>query len=260
MIRALWTSASGMIAQQMSLDVTANNLANVNTTGFKKNRAEFEDLMYQTMKIAGTSNQAGQQLPVGMQIGMGVRPVSVHKLFTQGDFQNTGNQLDIVIEGDGFFRVDRNGEETYTRNGAFKLNTDGTITTDNGHPLQPEFAVPQETQNIVITQDGHLTCVDKSGESLAETDIPIYTFVNPAGLKAEGRNLFVQTDASGEAVESVPGQNNAGTLAQGFLEMSNVEIVEEMVNMIVGQRAYEANSKSITTADTLLQIANQLKR
>jgi flagellar basal-body rod protein FlgG len=260
MIRALWTSASGMIAQQMNLDVTANNLANVNTTGFKKNRAEFEDLMYQNMKIAGATNQTGNQLPVGMQIGMGVRPVSVHKLFTQGDFQNTGNQLDIVIEGDGFFRIDRNGEEAYTRNGAFKLNSEGVIVSDNGHPLQPEFTVPAETQNIVITEDGHLTCVDKSGAELAATDIPIYTFVNPAGLKAEGRNLYVATDGSGEAVESVPGQNNAGTLAQGFLEMSNVEIVEEMVNMIVGQRAYEANSKSISTADSLLQIANQLKR
>lgn len=260
MIRALWTSASGMIAQQLSLDVTANNLANVNTTGFKKNRAEFEDLMYENMKIAGTPNQEGNRLPVGMQVGMGVRPVSVHKVFTQGDFQNTGNQLDLVIEGDGFFRIDRNGEETYSRSGAFKLDSDGRIVTDNGHPLQPEFIVPPETQNIVVTEDGHLTCVDRSGAELAATDIPIYTFVNPAGLKAVGRNLFVQTDGSGEPVENVPGQNNAGTLAQGFLEMSNVEIVEEMVNMIVGQRAYEANSKSITTADMMLQIANQLRR
>lgn len=216
--------------------------------------------MYQNMKIAGTMNQSGNRLPVGMQIGMGVRPVSVHKLFSQGDFQNTGNQLDLVIEGDGFFRIDKNGEEAYTRNGAFKLDNDGRILTDNGHPLQPEFMVPPETQNIVITEDGHLSCVDKTGEEIASTDIPIYTFINPAGLKAIGRNLFFQTDGSGEAVESVPGQNNAGTLAQGFLEMSNVEIVEEMVNMIVGQRAYEANSKSITTADTMLQIANQLKR
>ena len=260
MIRALWTSASGMIAQQLNLDVTANNLANVNTTGFKKNRAEFEDLMYQNMKIAGSSNQDGDRLPVGMQVGMGVRPVSVHKIFSQGDFQNTGNQLDLVIEGDGFFRIERNGEEAYTRSGAFKLDSEGRVVTDNGHPLQPEFIVPPETQNLVVTEDGRLTCVDKAGEEIAGTDIPVYTFVNPAGLKAMGRNLYVQTDGSGEAVESVPGENNAGTLAQGFLEMSNVEIVEEMVNMIVGQRAYEANSKSITTADMMLQTANQLKR
>jgi flagellar basal-body rod protein FlgG len=260
MIRALWTAASGMVAQQMNLDVTSNNLANVNTTGFKKNRAEFEDLMYQNLKIAGTLNQNGDQLPVGLQIGLGVRPVAVHKLFSQGDFQNTGNQLDIAIEGEGFFRVDKGGEIAYTRSGAFKLNSDGTIVTDNGYPLQPAFTVPQDTQNIVITEDGHLTCVDKNGTTLAETDIPVYTFVNPAGLKAIGRNLFYQTDASGEAIENVPGQGNAGTLAQGFLEMSNVEIVEEMVNMIVGQRAYEANSKAITTADSLLQIANQVKR
>ena len=167
MIRALWTSASGMIAQQLNLDVTANNLANVNTTGFKKNRAEFEDLMYQNMKIAGSSNQEGDRLPVGMQVGMGVRPVSVHKIFSQGDFQNTGNQLDLVIEGDGFFRVDRSGEESYTRSGAFKLDSDGRIVTDNGHPLQPEFIVPPETQNIVVTEDGRLTCVDKAGEEIA---------------------------------------------------------------------------------------------
>lgn len=260
MIRALWTAASGMVAQQLNLDVTSNNLANVNTTGFKKNRAEFEDLMYQNLKIAGTANQTGDRLPVGMQIGMGVRPVSVHKLFSQGDFQNTGNQLDMVIEGDGFFRIDRNGEEAYTRNGAFKLDSEGRIVTDNGHPLQPEFTVPAGTQNIVVTEDGHLTCVDKSGAELAATDIPVYTFVNPAGLKATGRNLYVQTDGSGEAIESVPGQNNAGTIGQGYLEMSNVEIVEEMVNMIVGQRAYEANSKAINTADSMLQIANSLKR
>jgi flagellar basal-body rod protein FlgG len=260
MIRALWTSASGMIAQQLNLDVTANNLANVNTTGFKKNRAEFEDLMYQNMKIAGSSNQDGDRLPVGMQVGMGVRPVSVHKIFSQGDFQNTGNQLDLVIEGDGFFRIERNGEEAYTRSGAFKLDSEGRVVTDNGHPLQPEFIVPPETQNVVVTEDGRLTCVNKAGEEIAGTDIPVYTFVNPAGLKAVGRNLYVQTDGSGEAVESVPGENNAGTLAQGFLERSTVEIVEEMVNMIVGQRAYEANSKSITTADSMLQIANQLKR
>lgn len=260
MIRALWTAASGMVAQQMNLDVTSNNLANVNTTGFKKNRAEFEDLMYQNLKIAGTLNQNGDQIPVGMQIGLGVRPVAVHKIFSQGDFQNTGNQLDLVIEGEGFFRVDKGGEIAYTRSGAFKLNSQGVIVTDNGYPLQPTFTVPQDTQNIIITEDGHLTCVDKNGTTLAETDIPVYTFVNPAGLKAIGRNLFYQTDASGEAIENVPGQGNAGTLAQGFLEMSNVEIVEEMVNMIVGQRAYEANSKAITTADSLLQIANQVKR
>lgn len=260
MIRALWTSASGMIAQQLNLDVTANNLANVNTTGFKKNRAEFEDLMYQNMKVAGMANQEGNKLPVGMQVGMGVRPVSVHKIFSQGDFQNTGNQLDMVIEGDGFFRIDHNGEEAYTRAGAFKLDSTGRIVTDNGHPLQPEFTVPAETQNIVITEDGRLTCADKSGREIAATNIPIYTFINPAGLKATGRNLYVPTDGSGDPLENVPGQNSAGTLAQGFLEMSNVEIVEEMVNMIVGQRTYEANSKSINTADSMLQIANQLKR
>ncbi|MBT8763784.1 flagellar basal-body rod protein FlgG [Desulfohalobiaceae bacterium Ax17] len=260
MMRSLWTAASGMIAQQLNIDVTANNLANVNTIGFKKSRAEFEDLMYQNLKIAGVQNRSGDRIPTGLQIGMGVRPVTVHKLFSQGDYQSTGNPLDLAIEGDGFFQVLVNGEIAYTRAGAFKLDQDGRVVTANGYPLQPEFNVPAETQNIVVTENGHMAALDKSGNELAAVDIPLYTFINPAGLKGIGRNLYLETDASGAATEGVPGENNVGTIAQGFLEMSNVELVEEMVNMIVGQRAYEINSKAITTSDQMLQIANQMKR
>jgi len=261
MMRSLWTAASGMVAQQMNIDVTSNNLANVNTIGFKKSRAEFEDLMYQTLKIAGAETANGQRTPTGMQIGMGVRPVSVHKMFSQGDYENTGNPLDLAIEGDGFFRVTTaDDEDAYTRAGAFKLDEDGLLVTANGHALQPEFNVPPETQNIVVSEDGHLAALNKQGEELAAMDIPLYTFANPPGLNSIGRNLFLPTEASGDAVEGVPGEENVGTIGQGFLEMSNVELVDEMVNMIVGQRAYEVNSKAVSTSDQMLQTANNMKR
>ncbi len=260
MMRSLWTAATGMTAQQLNIDVIANNLANVNTIGFKKDRAEFEDLMYQNMKVAGALTQDGRRIPTGMEVGMGVRPATVHKIFSQGDYQSTDNALDLAIEGDGFLQVEVNGELAYTRAGSFKLNDEGTIVTSNGYVLQPEFAVPDDTSNIVISENGHLAALDKNGEELGGVDIPLYTFINPAGLKSVGRNLYYQTEASGESVEGVPGEDNVGTIAQGYLEMSNVEIVDEMVNMIVGQRAYEANSKAITTSDSMLGIANQIKR
>ncbi len=249
-----------MVAQQLNIDVISNNLANVNTASFKKSRAEFEDLMYQTMKIAGSSTDGDNRIPVGLQVGMGVRPVTVHKFFAQGDFQNTGNTWDVAIEGDGFFQVMAGDQEMYTRAGAFKLNEDGTIVTANGYVLQPEFAVSPEAKAVTISEKGHIVVIDGAGQEIAAGDIPLYTFINPAGLEARGRNLYVPSDASGEAVEGVPGDDNVGTLAQGFLEMSNVEVVDEMVNMIVGQRAYEMNSKAIQTSDSMLQTAVQLKR
>lgn len=262
MMRSLWTAATGMHAQQLNIDVISHNLANVNTTGFKKNRAEFEDLVYQNMRIAGsiTGSDGDQRIPVGLQVGMGVRATAVHKVFTQGDYQSTDNPLDLAIEGDGFFQVMVNGEERYTRAGAFKLNQDGTIVTANGYVLQPEFTVPVETKTIVVTENGHIAALDGNNEELAAADIPLFTFVNPSGLESLGRNLFNVTEASGEAQEGVAGEENVGTIAQGFLEMSNVEIVDEMVNMIVGQRAYEMNSKAIQTSDAMLQTAIQLKR
>lgn len=260
MMRSLWTAATGMTAQQLNIDVISNNLANVNTASFKKSRAEFEDLMYQSMRVAGSATEGDNQIPVGMQVGMGVRPVAVHKFFTQGDFQNTGNALDVSIEGEGFFQVQVGDQQMYTRAGAFKLNADGTVVTANGYVLQPEFAVPAETRTISISENGRLTALDANSNEIAATDIPVYTFVNNAGLDARGRNLYMPTEASGDAVEGVPGELNVGTLAQGFLEMSNVEVVDEMVNMITGQRAYEMNSKSIQTSDSMLQTAVNLKR
>ncbi len=260
MMRSLWTAATGMVAQQTNIDVISNNLANVNTTGYKKSRAEFEDLMYQNLSIAGTLNEGGNRLPTGFQVGMGVRPVTVHKFFSQGSFQNTGNSLDIAIEGQGFFRLNQNGEDVYTRSGNFKLDNNGRIVNANGYPLQPEFTVPQETANLVITEKGHMAALDKSGNELAAADITIYNFVNPAGLKALGRNLYTETDGSGTAVQGTPGDTNFGTLAQGFLESSNVEMVDEMVGLIIGQRAYEVNSKAMTTSDSILQTAINVKR
>jgi len=249
-----------MVAQQLNIDVISNNLANVNTIGFKKSRAEFEDLMYQNMKIAGSPTEAGNLIPTGMQVGMGVKPTTVHKFFTQGDFENTGNALDMVVEGEGFFQVEVNGELAYTRAGAFKLDNEGRVVTANGYVLQPEFTVPTDTKNIVVTENGHISALDSAGTELAATDIPLYTFINNAGLNAMGKNLYSATEASGAATEGTPGENQVGTIAQGFLEMSNVEIVDEMVQMIVAQRAYEVNSKAVTTSDQMLQTANQIKR
>lgn len=260
MMRSLWTAATGMVAQQTHIDTLSNNLANVNTTGFKKSRAEFEDLMYQTLQIAGTQTENGGRLPVGMQIGMGVRPVTVHKFFTQGDFENTGNTLDIAIEGEGFFRVDMNGEDVYTRAGAFKLDNDGRVVTAGGYALQPEFTVPAETVSLVITETGNIAALDKDGSALAEANIDLYRFQNSAGLTAIGNNMYRESEASGDAVAGTPGDENFGTLAQGFLEGSNVEMVDEMVGLIVGQRAYEINSKAITTSDAMLQTAINIKR
>ncbi len=260
MMRSLWTAATGMVAQQTHINVLSNNLANVNTQGFKKSRVEFEDLMYQTMRIAGSATEGGNKLPTGMQVGMGVKEVSIHKFFSQGSFESTGNPLDIAIEGDGFFRIDRNGEEAYTRAGAFKLDNEGRVVTSNGYALQPEFIVPPEAVNVVVSEDGHFAALDKNGIELSAVDVPIYDFINEAGLNAVGKNLYVETEASGAPVEGTPGDDRFGTLAQGYLEGSNVELVDEMVGLIVGQRAYETNSKAITTSDSMLQTAINVKR
>ncbi len=260
MIRALWTSASGMNAQAMQTDVVANNLANVNTTGFKKSRANFQDLMYQTLLIAGATTPSGGQIPTGIQIGMGVKPSSVQKLFTQGDFVQTGNYLDMAIEGDGFFKVIHGDEELYTRAGNFTLDSEGFITTPEGDRLQPETSLPAETILVTIQSNGQLTAYGSGDTELVTANIPLYSFTNAAGLFAVGHNLLRQTEGSGEAVEGTPGEEGFGTVANNYLEMSNVSVVDEMVAMIVGQRAYEANSKSVQTADTMLGIANGIKR
>ncbi len=260
MIRALWSAATGMQGQQLQLDTIANNLANVNTPGFKKSRVDFEDLFYQKLKMAGAVTAEGTQVPVGMEIGLGVRPVAIHKLFTQGEYQQTNQELDWAIEGRGFFKVLVNGEELYTRAGNFKIDRDGYIVTANGARLQPEFVVPTGTVRIEVTPDGMISALDPNGNILAQTQLLLYDFTNPAGLEPIGRNLYRATDAAGDPIEGNPGTQGLGTIAQGYLEMSNVDVVEEMVRMIITQRAYEANSKGILTADQLLEMANNLKR
>jgi len=262
MIRALWTATTGMQSQQMNIDIIANNLANVNTSGFKRSRGDFQDLLYQTLRLAGTASSAATEVPTGIQIGHGCRIAAVQKIFQQGDFMQTLNELDITIEGKGFFQIlQPDGEIGYTRSGAFKLDSDGRIVNSDGYPLEPEITVPDDTVNITIGPDGTVSVL-QSGETAATEvgNIELARFPNPAGLKSVGRNLFVETDGSGDATTGVPGDDGFGTIAQGFLEMSNVNVVEEMVNMITAQRAYEINSKTIQTADNMLQVANNLKR
>ena len=262
MIRSLWTSATGMQAQELNIDVIANNLANVNTSGFKKSRAEFQDLLYESMRPAGAASSAETTVPTGIQLGHGTRPSAVQKMFSQGDFQNTQNELDWAIEGDGFFQIEMpNGDTGYTRSGEFKLDADGRIVNPDGFPLIPELTVPTDTISISVGLDGTVSVVQAGDATPVEIgNVQLARFVNPAGLRSLGKNLYSPTNASGDELTGTPGENGLGTLAQGFLEMSNVSVVDEMVNMITAQRAYETNSKVITTADDMLQLANNLKR
>lgn len=262
MMRALWTAGSGMLAQQFNIDTISNNLANVTTTGFKKMRPEFEDLLYQTLREPGSLTHQDVELPTGLQVGHGARPVATTKIFTQGDFQATDNPLDLVIEGNGFFQIQMpDGTTNYTRNGAFKLDSDGKIVTSEGYYLQPEITVPQGTQSITIGTDG-LVSVLMPGQTVPQKigQIEMANFINPAGLSNTGQTLYAQTDASGEPVVSTPGTDGTGQIMSSYLEMSNVKVVEEMVNMIVAQRAYDINSKAVQASDEMLQTANGLKR
>jgi len=260
MLRGLWSAASGMAAQKMTIDVIANNLANVNTTGFKKSRTEFQDLMYQTISQAGAQTSDGGQVPTGIQVGMGTMPIGVQKMFMQGDFQETKNELHVAIEGRGFFKVLSNEEDAYTRSGNFKLDADGNIVTPNGDALQPELSISSDTISIKIGSDGSVTTFDSTGAGTLLGTLELYSFPNPAGLKSMGHNLYQAMDASGEAVSGTPGSDGMGTVVQGYLEISNVDVVEEMVSMIMAQRAYEINSKAIKTADEMMSIVNNLKR
>jgi flagellar basal-body rod protein FlgG len=256
----MWSAASGMAAQQTNIDVISNNLANVNTTSFKKSRAEFQDLMYQTLNQGGSETPGGDQIPTGIQVGMGTETLGVQKMFMQGDFQQTKNELDVAIEGKGFFMVLSNDQERYTRAGNFKLDSEGNIVTASGDRLQPEMTVPEDTLSITISKYGQVTAFDVEGVGAVLGEIELYGFPNPAGLSSLGHNLYSATDASGDAIISTPGSEGTGTILQGFVEQSNVDVVEEMVSMIMAQRAYEINSKSIQTADSMLQAANNLKR
>ncbi len=262
MIRSLWTSATGMQAQALNLDVISNNLANVNTSGFKKSRAEFQDLLYETIRPAGTPSSQDTEVPAGIQLGHGTRPSTVLKIFSQGNMENPQNELDLAIEGDGFFQITLpNGETAYTRDGAFKLDSDGRIVNSDGFTMEPEIAIPSDAMSISVGLDGTVSVL-QAGESTPSEigTIELARFINPAGLISMGKNLFIPSEASGNEMTGTAGEDGIGTLAQGFLEMSNVSVVDEMVNMITAQRAYESNSKAIQAADDMLQLANNVKR
>jgi flagellar basal-body rod protein FlgG len=260
MIRGLWTAATGMACQQMNIDTIANNLANVNTNGFKKSRVNFQDLMYQNIRNAGSATASGGQLASGIQVGMGAKVVAVEKLFLQGDYAQTKNQLDMAIEGKGFFKLLSGGREVYTRSGAFKMDKEGYICDSQGNRLQPEFSVPSQTTSITIDSGGRLVASGSDGRELGNVQIQLFDFPNSAGLRSIGQNLFIPSEGSGDPVQGNPGTDEFGTISQGFLEMSNVDVVEEMINMIIAQRAYEIGSKVIQTGDDMLQMANNLRR
>lgn len=265
MMRSLWTASTGMIAQQFHIDTISNNLANVNTTGFKKNRADFEDLVYQHIVLAGTPATPVSEIPTGVNIGHGVRPAASQKLFEIGSFQSTGNKLDMAITGEmGFFKIQLpDGTFAYTRDGSFKIDSNQQVVTSNGYLFEPPIVLPENAilNSLQISENGEVTVrVSNDIRPTVIGQIELYRFVNPAGLQAIGKNLFKETLASGVEIPGTPGMDGMGDILQGFLEMSNVKIVEEMVNMIVAQRAYESNSKAIQTSDSMLGTAISLKR
>jgi len=263
MERALRSAASGMYAQQINIDVIAHNLANVNTTSFKRSRAEFQDLMYQILKSPVSSEQNGNTgSSAEIQIGTGVQTVATLRDFKQGDLQATNNPLDVAINGDGFFQVRRpDGTIAYTRDGSFKLSRDGRLVNSSGYVLEPEIVIPETAVAISISRDGIVEVLNSGETEPVEVGrIELAKFVNPAGLRSIGNNLYLETQASGQPIFGSPGSDGFGELMQGYLESSNVDIVEEMVNMIVAQRAYEINSKTIKTVEEMLQMANNLKR
>lgn len=265
MSRALRTSATGMIAQQLNIDNIANNLANVNTTGFKKSKTEFQDLLYQTIRTAGTSAAQGALVPVEIQIGYGTRVVATQRIFEQGQVTATSNQLDLAIEnaginGDGFFQILLpDGTVGFTRDGAFKLSSDGQMVTSDGFVLEPPLSISQDAVSINVASDGTVEILQQ-GE-LAATNvgqIELAKFINPAGLRSIGRNLFLETEASGPPITGTPNSQGFGRISQGFLELSNVQVVDELVNMIMAQRTYEVNARAIRTTDEMMQATNNI--
>ena len=262
MIRALYTAASGMNAQQSNIDIVAHNLANVNTTGFKKNRLEFEDLVYQQTRVPGTPTSATGEAPIPLEMGLGTRAVGSARDFSPGNLRSTSGPLDIAIEGEGFFQVTTAGGTTgYTRAGSFHRDSQGLLVTAEGYPLEPQITIPANATTVSISKDGIVSAAI-AGQAATQQlgTIELAMFQNPAGLKAVGGNLFQVSSASGEPQVGVPGADARGTLAQGFLEDSNVSVVDEMVNMILGQRAYEANSRVIKAADEMLAQINNVVR
>ena len=262
MIRALNSAASGMEAQQLMIDNISNNLANVNTTGYKKSRTEFQDLIYQTLKSVGASSSGLDASPGQIQVGHGARTVSTQKDYSQGEPIATQNPLDMAINGTGFFQIYMpDGTLAYTRDGSFKLSADGTLITSDGYVLEPEIVLPTDTASIAIDSEGVVSVIligDTDPQEVGQ--IELARFMNPVGLSNIGQNLCKPTAASGDPIIGNPGTEGFGTVFQGYLEGSNVEVIEEMVNMIVAQRAYEVNSKAIKTAEDMLSVANNLKR
>ncbi len=259
-MRSLWTSTTGMSAQNLNMDVIANNLANVSTTGFKKSRADFQDLLYQIMKVPGSPTSADTRSPTGIQVGLGVKPAAVTKVFTEGDIVQTENPLDVAIEGSGFFQVEMpDGNTAFTRAGNLKLDGDGRLTTSDGFPIQPEIVIPEDAREVTISQTGLVSALvgdDTTSTELGNIDLA--DFVNEAGLVAIGRNLFRESDSSGAAALGTPGSDGYGTLLQGYVENSNVNLVEEMAHMITTQRAFEINSNVVSTSDEMMQTTTNM--
>jgi len=260
MIRSLWIAKTGLDAQQTQMDVISNNLANVSTSGFKRSRAVFEDLLYQTIRQPGAQSSEQTQLPSGLQIGTGVKPVATERIFTQGNLQQTGNAKDVAIQGNGFFQVLMpDGTTAYSRDGSLQADANGQLVTSSGYAVQPAITIPADTQSLTIARDGTVS-ITQPGSANATTigTLQLAMFINPAGLQSLGENLYAETAASGTPSSNAPGSNGAGLLNQGYVETSNVNVVEELVNMIQTQRAYEINSKAISTSDQMLQRLTQL--
>jgi len=261
MIRALFTAASGMQAQQLMVDVISNNIANVNTIGYKAGRAEFQDLLYQQLRSPGAPSETGMQVPSGIQVGLGVKPVAVQKLFNQGDFINTGNPLDLVIEGDGFFQLSRpDGTTAYTKAGTFSLDKNGTIVNPDGYPIEPPITIPTDATTITVAFNGDINILvaGQTAPSLVGS-ITLARFINPTGLQSIGKNLFLASDASGDPITGAPDSQGFGDISQGFLENSNVNIVSELANLITAQRAFDMNSKAVQASDQMLQTTAAMK-
>ena len=262
--RALRTAASGMYAQQLNIEVIANNIANVNTNGFKKNKPEFQDLMYQQVSANPLTTTEPGIMDVtnkSIQVGIGVKPSSNIKLFQQGDLIATNNQFDLSVNGDGFFQLRKSdGSIVYTRDGSFKLNGDGQLVSAGGYLLEPQISFNEDTLGFNVSRNGTIESNESGGDSFTVGDIELVRFVNPAGLKAVGDNIFVETQASGQPIIGTPGETGFGEIHQGYIESSNVDIVEEMIAMITAQRAYEINSKTVKTVEEMMAMANNLKR
>jgi flagellar basal-body rod protein FlgG len=262
MVRSLYTAAAGMNVQQTNIDVISNNIANVNTTGFKSDRAEFTDLMYQSLNYTAKATSASSNNPTGIDVGLGVRTSGIQKNFTQGSLQETGNELDIAIQGKGFFKITTpDGNTLYTRNGAFKRDSDGTIVNQLGYKLDPEIVIPNNLTSLSVASDGTVSAMNPADGTITTLgQITLTDFINPAGLTPVGDGMYQVSTTSGDPIDGIPGSEAFGGLRQGMLESSNVKLVNAMVDLITAQRAYESNSKAITTTDQMLQTVNQLKR